>query len=88
MLIWHAIQYTKETLGLDIFDFEGSMIESVERVRRDCGGVQRAYSSIAHTPSLALRFSRTSSTAFSCAVMLRITCPEQCLAEQKYIVDG
>jgi len=42
-LIWDAITFTKDSLGLDCLDFEGSMIESVERVRRNCGGVPHPY---------------------------------------------
>jgi hypothetical protein len=45
-LIWDAIQYTSSVLKLDQLDFEGSMIESIERVRRNCGGVQRRYSNL------------------------------------------
>lgn len=52
LLIWEAIKYTKNVLNLDVFDFEGSIIESVERVRRDCGGVQKAYHSITHKKSI------------------------------------
>jgi hypothetical protein len=42
-LIWDAIKYTHETLHLDKLDFEGSMIEGVEQVRRKFGGVQYPY---------------------------------------------
>lgn len=43
-LIWEAIKYTKETLNLDCFDYEGSMMQSVENVRRNCAGRQQQYS--------------------------------------------
>ncbi|MGR2882810.1 GNAT family N-acetyltransferase [Vibrio vulnificus] len=46
LLIWEAIKYTKEILKLARFDFEGSMIEAVEKVRRDCGGIQTPYFNI------------------------------------------
>lgn len=46
LLIWEAIKYTKKILQLSRFDFEGSMIESVEKVRRDCGGIQTPYFNI------------------------------------------
>lgn len=51
LLIFEAIKFTKEVLKLREFDFEGSMIERVERVRRDCGGKQTAYHHISHRPS-------------------------------------
>lgn len=43
LLIWAAIRYTKEVLGLDTFDFEGSMVKRIEVVRRQFGAVQRPY---------------------------------------------
>ena len=54
-LIWHVIQYASNELRLKHFDFEGSMLESVEPVRRDCGGVQTPYFSISKTPSRLLK---------------------------------
>ena len=45
-LIWDAIKFTKETLNLSRLDFEGSMIEGVEQIRRKCGGVQYPYFSL------------------------------------------
>lgn len=45
-LIFEAIKFTSKELGLKIFDFEGSMIESVEKVRRACGGIQHSYSNV------------------------------------------
>jgi hypothetical protein len=36
-LIWEAIQYTKNVLGLNRFDFQGSMIPGIEKVRRSFG---------------------------------------------------
>ena len=42
-LILEALKFTSQELNLDCFDFEGSMIESVEEVRRSCGGVQKPY---------------------------------------------
>lgn len=47
-LIWDAIQYTRNELKLNCFDFEGSMIQSVESVRRSCGGQQRTFSNISN----------------------------------------
>jgi lipid II:glycine glycyltransferase (peptidoglycan interpeptide bridge formation enzyme) len=43
LLVWEAIRFTKEELGLNRFDFEGSMIESVEQVRRSFGAKQIPY---------------------------------------------
>ena len=55
LLIWEVIKYTKNILKLPVLDFEGSMIESVERVRRDFGAVQTPYHYVNHTPSKLLR---------------------------------
>jgi hypothetical protein len=66
-LIWEAIRYTRDVLGLNRFDFEGSMIESVERVRRDCGAKQVPYFTITKTPSRLLRVR-------NCLVGLRRSC--------------
>jgi len=54
-LIWEAIKFTSQELGLDRLDFEGSMIEGVEQVRRDCGARQKAYFSVTKTPSRLIR---------------------------------
>jgi hypothetical protein len=54
-LIYEAIKYTKATLNLNRFDFEGSMIEQVEKVRRDCGGKQVRYLNFTHIPNKWLR---------------------------------
>lgn len=51
LLIWEAIRFSSEQLNIDRFDFEGSMIRSVERVRRDCGASQVPYFVISKTPS-------------------------------------
>lgn len=53
-LIWDAIQFTRNELGLNCFDFEGSMIKSVENVRRNCGGQQRVYSNLTRCDSKIL----------------------------------
>jgi hypothetical protein len=42
-LQWHAILYAKNTLQLPTLDFEGSMIQSIERGRRYFGAVQKPY---------------------------------------------
>lgn len=38
LAMWEAIKYTKNELGLNEFDFEGSMIQPVERFFRKFGG--------------------------------------------------
>lgn len=55
LLIWEAIKYTVNELGLHCFDFEGSCMENVEPVRRDCGGVQTPLLIISKTPSRILK---------------------------------
>ncbi len=45
-LIWKAIQYASQEEKLKSFDFQGSMLPQVEKVRRDCGAVQKAYSRV------------------------------------------
>ena len=55
LLIWEAIKYSKNILNLDSFDFEGSMIEGVEQVRRSCGGVQMPYFQVWKTNSRLLK---------------------------------
>lgn len=43
LLAWEAVRYASEILGLDCFDFEGSMLPGVERMRRRFGAVQTPY---------------------------------------------
>lgn len=43
LLIWEAIKFTRNELKLNNFDFEGSMIEQVEKVRRSFGAKQKPY---------------------------------------------
>jgi len=43
LLKWTAIMYAKNTLNLNIFDFEGSMIRAIEAGRRDFGARQTPY---------------------------------------------
>jgi len=45
--MWEAIKFTKENLGLDEFDFEGSMIQPVEQFFRKFGGKITPYYSVA-----------------------------------------
>lgn len=43
LLKWAAIQYAKNSLGVPVFDFEGSMLRGVEQGRRDFGAQQKPY---------------------------------------------
>lgn len=45
-LAWEVIRYSKEKLGLNEFNFDGSMIKEIERVRRRFGAKQQAYHKI------------------------------------------
>jgi len=56
LLVWKAIKYTKEVLKLNNFNFEGSMIESIEQVRRNFGAIQQPYYNISKINSKLLKF--------------------------------
>lgn len=43
LLAWEAIRYARETLNLKTFDFAGSMLEPIERVRRQFGAEPKPY---------------------------------------------
>lgn len=43
LLIWEAIRFTHEQLKLPCFDFEGSMMENIEAIRRQFGARQEPY---------------------------------------------
>jgi hypothetical protein len=43
LLAWEAIRYAQETLNLKTFDFAGSMIKPIERVRRQFGAEPKPY---------------------------------------------
>ena len=43
LLVWEAVHFTKKELGLNRFDFLGSMLPSIERVRRQFGAQQVPY---------------------------------------------
>lgn len=55
LLIWEAVKYTAKVLKLDNFDFEGSMLEPVEKVRRDFGAKQKPYYTISKTNSKLIK---------------------------------
>ncbi len=43
LLVWEIIQFVRHELGLKEFDFQGSMIQGIERVRRQFGAQQVPY---------------------------------------------
>ena len=43
LLVWEAIQFSSKELGVKTFDFTGSMIPAIERVRRQFGAKQKAF---------------------------------------------
>jgi hypothetical protein len=55
LLIWSAIKYAKNVLKLRWFDFEGSMLENVEAVRRSFGAVQTPYFQVTKVNSKILK---------------------------------
>ena len=56
LCMWHAIRHAATVS--QSFDFEGSMIESVERFFRAFGAIQTPYFTITKTPSRLLRMRR------------------------------
>lgn len=52
LMAWECIRYTAEVLRLPCFDFVGSMIRPVERVRRQFGAVQQPYFRVEKESSL------------------------------------
>ncbi|MGB1217530.1 MAG: GNAT family N-acetyltransferase [Saprospiraceae bacterium] len=55
-LIWEAIRYASKERKLQKFDFQGSMLQSVERVRRDCGAEPKPYHRVWKYDSRFLRW--------------------------------
>ena len=45
-LVWEAIKYSSEQEKLNGFDFQGSVIPSIEKIRRKSGAIQKPYSRI------------------------------------------
>ena len=56
LLIWEAIRFAKEELGLGVFDFEGSMLPAVEAIRRQFGARQTTYPYVWQYPNPLLRW--------------------------------
>ncbi|MDX1943027.1 MAG: GNAT family N-acetyltransferase [Saprospiraceae bacterium] len=59
LLVWEAIRYTKEKLNLNLFDFEGSMMQNVEAIRRQFGATQVPYFYIWKYQSTFLKWIQT-----------------------------
>ena len=55
LLTWHVIKYTKEVLGLNRFDFEGSIIEPITKVRKKFGAKQVPYHNVRKYRSVLFR---------------------------------
>ncbi len=58
LIAWEAIRYAHDVLKLPSFDFAGSMIRPVERVRRQFGAVQKPYFRIRKEWSLAWKLGK------------------------------
>ncbi|WP_373549664.1 GNAT family N-acetyltransferase [Haliscomenobacter sp.] len=56
LLIWEAIQFLHNELGLKTLDFEGSMIKNVEAIRRQFGAIQTPYFSVSKNFSKTFNF--------------------------------
>jgi len=54
-LVWQAIQFSQKTLSLNCFDFMGSMIPAIEKVRRNFGAQQKPYFEIKKYNSLLFK---------------------------------
>ena len=50
-ILWQAICFAQRELGLQCFDFEGSMLPEVEAIRRQFGARQTAYSFVWQYPN-------------------------------------
>ena len=58
LVAWEAIRYAHEVLKLSTFDFAGSMVRPIERVRRQFGAVQQPYFRIQREWSLLWKFGK------------------------------
>jgi Acetyltransferase (GNAT) domain len=56
LLIWEAIQFLHNELGISTLDFEGSMIKNVEAIRRQFGAIQTPYFSVSKSFSKTFNF--------------------------------
>jgi len=58
-IAWQAIKYASEQLGLRSFDFEGSMLTNVERVRKRFGAQRKYYGKIKRYNSHSFKLLQT-----------------------------
>jgi len=56
LLVWKMIQFAKEEVGVNSFDFQGSMLPSIARVRRQFGAEQKSYFLIQQQPSKMFKY--------------------------------
>ncbi|MEO6039151.1 MAG: GNAT family N-acetyltransferase [Saprospiraceae bacterium] len=59
LLAWEAIRYAHEVLRLPTFDFAGSMVRPIERVRRQFGAIQQPYFRLQREWSLWWKLGKT-----------------------------
>ena len=64
LLVWEAIQFSSQILGVKTFDFTGSMIPAIERVRRQFGAKQKAFFNIQKYYSSSFRIIESIKTFF------------------------
>lgn len=57
LLLWEAIKFSK-SLGLEVYDFEGSMLENIESFYRKFGGDRKQYLRIAKQNSYTFLFDK------------------------------
>lgn len=57
LCMWEAIRFASTVTNS--FDFEGSMLEPVERFFRSFGAIQTPYHNVSHTPSRILRLAKS-----------------------------
>jgi len=55
LLTWHVIKYAKEVLGVNRFDFAGSIIERITKVRKKFGAKQVPYHNVRKYRSVLFR---------------------------------
>lgn len=65
LLVWKIIQFVNQELGLTEFDFQGSMIQGIERVRRQFGARQVPYFLVQKRNSIAFQWLTTLKRKFS-----------------------
>jgi len=58
LLLFESIMFTKKVLKLSEFNFEGSMIENIEIVRRSFGAIQKPYFNISKINSKLLKIGK------------------------------